>query len=335
MRLLQKFLQKPLSSNVVTKSSGFSPIFFNQVFDDCGLSVGTKQVIEKYKVVAPLNDAVNTIANTVGDLPLVVINKETREISLEHEVLDLLRHPNNEDQPTKNDFMRDLTIWKILEGDSYVDATGDVSKPPLELFILKPQFMNIEVGKFGFAEKYTFDGTNSRTITFFKDFINNTITNIENNQSLLHIKNFQPSGSGNNITGMSEVLPLWFDVEQWEQASTHNLSLLRNGARPSGALKTDSTLTMQQRQDLKMFIDQSYQGASNSGRPLLLEQGLTWQEMSMSAKDMDFVKLKEQSKQSIFESLGVPIELKDGNSTFNNKAEAKLQFYEDTVLPTA
>ena len=39
---------------------------------------------------------------------------------------------------------------------------------------------------------------------------------------------------------------------------------------------------------LKSEIEEQYGGGRNAGRPLLLEGGLEWKEMSLNPKDMDF-----------------------------------------------
>jgi len=51
-------------------------------------------------------------------------------------------------------------------------------------------------------------------------------------------------------------------------------------------------------------------------------------------KDMDFLNMKKEAEQQIYKNMGVPIQLViEAGSTYNNKSEAKLQFYEDTVIP--
>lgn len=69
--------------------------------------------------------------------------------------------------------------------------------------------------------------------------------------------------------------------------------MLRNGARPSGAMivkhgeNSTGTLSEVQFERIKQQIDELHTGTKNSGKPLLLEGGLEWNEMSIRPKDMD------------------------------------------------
>ena len=70
-----------------------------------------------------------------------------------------------------------------------------------------------------------------------------------------------------------------------------NKALLDNSARPSGALvyaARTASLTGEQFERLKNELEQSFQGARNAGRPLLLEGGLDWKAMSLHAQGHGF-----------------------------------------------
>jgi HK97 family phage portal protein len=86
---------------------------------------------------------------------------------------------------------------------------------------------------------------------------------------------------------------------------------------------------------IKQQIDEQFSGAANAGRPLLLEGGLEWKEMSISPKDMDFVQAKNASARDIALAFGVPPQLLGipGDNTFANLQEARLSLWEQTVLP--
>jgi len=298
-------------------------------------------IIANYETIAPLYSAVTAVSSAVGGLPLVVKTKDGQIIK-DHPVLDLINSPNKEEQQTKEALMSQLTIWRIIEGDAYLEATGSIDREPQELFILKPQNMNIQTDGTGFAQTYRFN-SNSLTQTFTKQRVTGRIVEDNDQAELLHIKNFNPRVASVDPTGMSEVMPLFFEVRQYLESSNHNLSLLENGARPSGALTITNTqtgmpasLTEEQFARLKRQVTDCYEGSDNSGRPMILEGGLAWQEMGLSPRDMDFHNLKREAEQQIYKGLGVPIQMKtDAGSTFNNKAEARLEFYENRVFPLA
>ena len=96
-------------------------------------------------------------------------------------------------------------------------------------------------------------------------------------------------------------------------------------------------LSDDQYERLKRELEDTYQGARNAGRPLLLEGGLDWKPMSLSPKDMDFMEAKHAAAREIALAFGVPPMLLGipGDNTYSNYREANRAFWRQTVLPLA
>jgi len=62
-----------------------------------------------------------------------------------------------------------------------------------------------------------------------------------------------------------------------------------NSAKPSGVLQTDRTLSPEAAARLKDDWKKLHEGLYNAGRTAILEQGLKWESISMSAQDMEFI----------------------------------------------
>jgi len=304
----------------------------------------TNELIHLYQTIAPLNDAIDTISQAVAGLPIALEDKKTKEIIRDHAALDILNTPNFEEQKTKEALFFQMTLWKLLEGDIYLNALGNIKQPPREMFLLKPQFMTIQISqKTGFPDLFEFNSAQSQNIMFKKDVVNGRIFNTKDPDSseLLHDKNFNPDSTAHNPTGMSEVMAILFEVKSYLESNNHNLSLLMNGAKPTGAMvlkprnpDAPNTLTEEQYNRTKRQIDECHTGSNNTGRPMLLEGGLEWQQMGMNLRDMDFFNLQMEASKRIIIGLGIPEQMKFSTSaTFNNKAEARLEFYENRVIP--
>jgi len=100
-------------------------------------------------------------------------------------------------------------------------------------------------------------------------------------------------------------------------------------------VKDGQTLADEQFNRLKTQIEEEYSGSANAGRPMLLEGGLDWKQMGLSPTDMGIIETKYASARDIALAFGVPPLLLGikGDNTFANYAEARLAFWEDTVLP--
>lgn len=95
------------------------------------------------------------------------------------------------------------------------------------------------------------------------------------------------------------------------------------------------TLGEDQYYRLKQQIDEQFSGPAGAGKPILLEGGLDWKELSMTPKDMDFIECKNSSARDIALGFGVPPQLLGipGDNTYSNLAEARLALWEQTVIP--
>lgn len=326
-----------------TKSSGLSQFNIYRGFDDVIYAfpnLSANEIISYYQSVAPLAGAIQRLAYAVAGLPIGLYNKQTDERVKDHPVLDLLRYPNADNQKTFRDLLRDLIIWKTLEGDAFLLLTGGLTSPPVELYALNATVMSSQRNNRGFIGQFEYTAQGYSEI--YTRASNDKFYNAAGNQELYHIPNFNVNASAGNLDGVSEIAPLYYEINQYVHSAQHNLSLLKNGARPSGAfvLKTKSgepaLLTDEQFSRLKLQIAESYQGASNAGRPLVLEGGLEWVDTSVSPKDMDFETMRSQAEDQIYKTLQIPPQLISSSKvSANNLVNIRREFYQSRVLPAA
>lgn len=252
----------------------------------------------------------------------------------DHDLLDLLENPNP--AQSGREFMRALTSYHQLSGNAYVfgngiDPMSRKSFPPMELQILNPGKMKVEPGTGLFPKQYEYR-PNLNAATIFP------VDQISGRSAVLHLKSFNPL---NAWYGMSPLEAAALGVDIHNDGQKWNKGLIGNGARPSGALVVTNSkgepgsLTEEQRMFLREMIDEQISGSQNAGRPLVLEGGLNWQEMSLNPKDMEFLEGKHSAARDIALAFGVPPQLLGipGDSTYSNYSEAKLAFWTDAVLP--
>lgn len=250
--------------------------------------------------------------------------RDERELE-SHPLLALLRRPN----PLQSGIalIEAAIAHLLIAGNAYVEAVASKGRPPVELYVLRPDRVRVVPGATGLpaAYRYTVDGRS-------RDF---PVDQVSGRSAILHLKTFHPL---DDWYGLGAVEPAAYAIDQHNQAGAWNQALLQNGARPSGALvlRADGgTLTDEQVARLRRDIDDHFAGAANAGRPLLLEGGLEWRELSLSPKDLDFVNGKHAAAREIALGFGVPPMLLGipGDNTYANLREARLAFWEHTVVP--
>ena len=245
----------------------------------------------------------------------------------EHRLLDLLRRPNP--MMARSEFIETVCGFFLIAGNSFVEAVPE-NAAPRELWPMRPDRMKVIAGQTGLPQGFVFSlgGAERRWDT----------DPLTGRSAILHLKSFHPL---DDFYGMSPVEPAAFAIDQRNESDKWNMALLQNGARPSGALVYEpkdgagANLGDDQFARLKHEIAEQYSGARNAGRPLLLDGGLSWQGMSLSPKDMDFLDSRNAASRDVAQAFGVPPQLLGipGDNTYANYREARLALWEETVIP--
>ncbi len=270
---------------------------------------------------------IRLISQSAAAVPFALYQNKQRLES--HPLLDLLQRPN----PTQGgaELFEALFSFSLIAGNSYLEAVGPASRSPRELWTLRPDRMRIIPGTQGVPEAYRYT-VNGKWVDFTAD-------PFTGRAAVLHIKNFHPR---DDWYGMSPLEAAATSIDQHNDAARWNMSLLQTGGRPSGALvytpahaDAPDTLTTEQRQSIKAELERYYSGPENAGRPLILEGGLDWKEMSLTPKDMDWLAGKDVSAREIALAFHVPAQLVGiaGSQTFANFEQARLALFDDAVLP--
>jgi HK97 family phage portal protein len=120
-------------------------------------------------------------------------------------------------------------------------------------------------------------------------------------------------------------------------AEAYLSSLLKRGARPSGALMHPKLLSDTSRKNLRKALDSYALGGDNEGRPLMLEEGMTWQEIGLKNNDLEFVALRQFSVAEGCRFYRVPLHKVQEllRATNNNIERQSIDYVQDTILPWA
>ena len=251
-----------------------------------------------------------------------------------HPLLDLLARPN----PTmaQSEFVEAATGFLLIAGNSFVEAvaleTGsDGGQRVRELWPLRPDRMAVIKSKTGLPGGYEYR-LGGQVRRWPADPVSGA-------SPILHIKTFHPL---DDWYGLSPIEAAAYGIDQHNEAGKWNTALLQNSGRPSGALVYSpsqegaaDSLSDEQFARLEAQFEARVKGAANAGRPLILEGGLSWQEMGLSPRDMDFLRTKNSAARDIALAFGVPPQLLGipGDNTYSNYQEARLALWEETVIP--
>jgi len=272
--------------------------------------------------------ATKMISEAAAAVPLVLMNKKAKVE--EHELLRLLANP----APNigGRQLLEAFFAYLLLEGNTYLEGVAPFdTRPPKELWSLRPDRMKVVPGSRGLPEAYTYE-VNGQTVRWDVD-------QVTGRGAIMHFKEFHPL---NDWYGLSRVEPAAYAIDQHNELSKHNKALVQNGARPSGALifkpVTINGASQSAPPDIikeaEKRLDDRHAGSLNAGRPMVLGGNIDWQEMGMTPRDGDFAGMRLDAGRDICSAFGVPhVLVIPGQGTFNNRAMARLELYEDTILP--
>lgn len=257
--------------------------------------------------------AVRLVAGAVAALPIYALEGKERTV-------ELVSRPG---------LMEALAAQLLLHGNAYVQCIAG-ARGLAELFPLRPERVSIAADARGWPSAYLYRVGTEPLRYAARDQLGRA--------QIIHLRALNP---GDDHLGLG-CLDAAICAAMVHNRATHwNRALLENAARPSGAMVYDpvdgSNLSAEQFTRLRGELDAQFAGAGNAGRPLLLEGGLKWQQLSLTPADMDFVALKEAAARDIALAFGVPPVLLGlpGDSTYANLREAGRALHRHTVLPLA
>lgn len=287
---------------------------------------------EGYSQNAIVYRCVNEIAQGAASIPFKV---KLRGEDLEaHPALNLLYRPNP--LQAHVEYFHALYSYLLISGNSYALKVGNSLNGVSELHLFRPDRVNILPSNNYIPKGYEYKINGKVLATYDADPTN----------GMSEVKHFKMWNPTNDYYGMSPIYAASADIDLHNLIARHNVNLMNNGARPTGAvvfnpkdMKSGMSvqLSVEQRKQIMTDLDQRFAGVANSGKTMLLEGDFDWKEMGLSPKDMDFVNAKNMSARDIALCFGVPAQLVGipDSQTYANMAEARLALYEETIIPLA
>lgn len=266
--------------------------------------------------VAAVWACVWTISAAIARMPLVTYERTNsgRERAKKHPLYMLLRMRPNPDMSAYS-FMRALMCNVLLWGNGYAEIVrnplGDITALlPIEAYRVTPVRVGGEL-----MYDVMVDGQPVRMLK----------------RDILHV----PGLSFNGITGISVIANARQTIGASLSADNYSEGLMRNGLRPGGVLEHPGRLGTEGTKNLRESLQATYGGPGNSGKPMILEEGMKWQAMTMPLEDAQFIESAYFRIEEICRWFNVPPQKIQHllRATNNNIEQLSLDWLSDTVAP--
>lgn len=234
---------------------------------------------------------VQLIAGTIASLPLMVYRTDAsgmRTVARDHPLYFVLHDSPNYDQ-TAVDFWEVMAASVELYGNAYAIMEKRRDGVLNALHPVRPDLMKVR-------------RLDSGDLQY--EWTENGVRRVKGGNEVLHIRG--PIGDALSGTStLSACRNIFDDAMAADGAAS---AMFANGINPSGILSTPESvqLTHVQREELEARLADRHKGAIRSGRPMLLDRGIKWQQLTINPSDAQMLESRKFSGEEICRIFGVP-----------------------------
>lgn len=242
--------------------------------------------------VAAVYACVRLRSSVPANMPLHLkrrVDDRTREDASDHRLWNVLRRRPNSFQ-TPSQFRRHMMTSVLLRGNAFaVPVRSPVSGQVIELLPIAADRVQIRRDDRTGAVLYHYTSPSGGLQVFRKDQIFHLM-----GLSLDGYRGVSPITFARNTIGLALAM------------EEHGYQTFRNGARPSNVLTHPGTLGPAGVENLRASLDAFRSGGDMEGKTLILEEGMSVANLSMTAEDAQWIESRKFSRSDIAMFFGVP-----------------------------
>jgi HK97 family phage portal protein len=269
---------------------------------------------------APVFSCVRVLAESVGQLPLNLFEEtgNQRQKAKKHPLYNLLHIAPN-DLQTSQEFVEMIVAHLALRGNFYAFINRGLSGDRIrELLPLNADAV---------APKLSQDGARVLYDVQFADGRRDVLPA----EKVFHVPLFTLDGfrGVSPIEYARDAIGLNIAIER------HAARLFANGASPGGVLETDNVLTDEEYTRIRESWEAKHQGLDNAHRVAILEHGLKWAAVGLSAEDAQMLESRRYGRTEIAGIFRVPPSMIADleRATFSNSEQQARTFVDYTLMP--
>lgn len=292
-----------------------------------------QRAMDFYRSSSSVAIAVDMIADEIEHLQPVLQMEDGKYVN-DHELLRFLKSPNGFDN--WSGFIGASARHYLLTRECMFYGGGGVTRPPLEMFAVKPQAVStIENAQDRYPQVFMVtEGRGSGTYTRAEKArkINYYDGGL---REVFRVHGFSSRTDETRADSPLEAVAL--EAKQQIQGRVHNLALLENGGRLSLIVQFKDSIGEDELLARRDVLNRVLGGASNAGRIATVSSSdMEIHEAGTTNKDMDYAELDAVAREALFLRYKIPLPLVSNDaSTDNNMEHSVYHLYDRAVLPLA
>ncbi|GLR28998.1 phage portal protein, HK97 family [Psychrobacter pacificensis] len=232
--------------------------------------------------------SIRLLAETIASMPIEMYVKDKNGLldsKANHDIIKLLRYKPNKRQ-NRIEFMEQLMLNLVSDGNAYTRITrvGDKNSRIISLDIINSSNMTVIL---------------KNDDVIYRQQITSAVTRDFKEEDIWHVKLF-----GNGIKGLSPLQHAAKAVGVADASDDKITSLMKNGAKPTGALMTKGSPNADQRDALRKEMGDLTSGDETFMPVLPLD--MKFQAISLTPSDIELLATRRFSLEEIARMFGVP-----------------------------
>jgi HK97 family phage portal protein len=230
---------------------------------------------------------VTLISGAIGMLPAQLVDKKTRVKQEDHPLCDILEFEPNDFQ-TPFQFKQQMQAWMLTHGYAVALKIKSLGRV-LMLIPINPDLVRIEMSDTWKLRYHIRRDEKSKEVVY-------------SSEDVLHLMAFSFDG----MNGLSIVKLAALEIELAKETENAALRAFKNGMMVGGYLQHPTTITAQAHQNLQNSLQEKYQGSDNSGKWMILEEGMKAEKMANSLSESQHLETANRIKENLSLRFGVP-----------------------------
>jgi len=258
---------------------------------------------------------VRVLSETVASMPIKIYRKlpngERESVSNEL-IYDVLHNkPNSEMSPFS--FKEQMMISLNLGGNSVSEKLFNSKGELVGLYPYQHQDVQIDRNKESGKLEYKIGGKTLQR------------------EQVFHVAGMSFDG----VVGLPPIEYIATAIRLGLSYEQFGVNFYKNGANSSGVIEHPEGLDDEHYQRLKKDFEKSYQGLANTGKPIILEGGAKFNQLTIKPADAQLIESKKFQIEDIARVYRMPLHLIQNldRATNNNIEHQSLEFVKFTMLP--
>ncbi len=220
-----------------------------------------------------------------------------------HPALDLWRRPNPFFFGAA--FRESAQQHEELVGEQYWLIVRNAFGLPQELWFVRPDRMEPVPDPVNYLAGYIYHGPGGEDIPLSTD-------------DVIFLRRPHPLDP---YRGLGAVQSILADLDATDLASQYSRNFFLNSATPGGVIEAEQNISDEDFNQFQERWAETHKGVANAHRVAILEAGMKWVDRKYTMDDMQFVEMREASRETIREAFGFPKAM-TGATDDVNKANA-------------